>query len=192
MESIRVHLPEDLRMNDDEFFRFCQDNPDLKFERRKNGDIVFMANTGGETGNYNFELSVDFGVWNRQVRFGKFFDSSTAFRLSDTSIMSPDISGIAQNRWDELNPEQRRKIVALCPDFILELRSPNDRLKDCFEKMEDWTANGCRLGWLIDLTNQITYIYRPNQERQEIVGLGQLSGEDVLPGFSLDLAALTA
>ncbi|QHV97099.1 Uma2 family endonuclease [Spirosoma endbachense] len=192
MESIRVHLPEDLRMNDDEFFRFCQDNPDLKFERRKNGDIVFMANTGGETGNYNFELSVDFGVWNRQIKFGKFFDSSTAFRLSDTSIMSPDISGIAQNRWDELNAEQRRKIVALCPDFILELRSPNDRLKDCFEKMEDWMENGCRLGWLIDLTNQITYIYRPNQERQEIAGLGQLSGEDVLPGFSLDLAALTA
>jgi Uma2 family endonuclease len=192
MESIRVHLPEDLRMNDDEFFRFCQDNPDLKFERRKNGDIVFMANTGGETGNYNFELSVDFGVWNRQVRFGKFFDSSTAFRLSDTSIMSPDISGIAQNRWDELNAEQRRKIVALCPDFILELRSPNDRLKDCFEKMEDWMTNGCRLGWLIDLTNQITYIYRPNQERQEIAGLEQLSGEEVLPGFSLDLGALTA
>jgi Uma2 family endonuclease len=192
MESIRVHLPEDLRMNDDEFFRFCQDNPDLKFERRKNGDIVFMANTGGETGNYNFELSVDFGVWNRQVRFGKFFDSSTAFRLSDTSIMSPDISGIAQNRWDELNAEQRRKIVALCPDFILELRSPNDRLKDCFEKMEDWMTNGCRLGWLIDLTNQITYIYRPNQERQEIAGLEQLPGEEVLPGFSLDLGALTA
>lgn len=190
MESIRVHLPEDLRMNDDEFFRFCQDNPDLKFERRKNGDIVFMANTGGETGNYNFELGVDFGLWNRQTRFGKFFDSSTAFRLSDTSIMSPDLSGIAQSRWDTLTTEQRRKMVPLCPDFVLELRSPNDRLKDCFEKMDDWMDNGCRLGWLIDLTNQLTYIYRPGQERQEINGLKQLSGEDVLPGFSLDLARL--
>lgn len=190
MESIRVHLPEDLRMNDDEFFRFCQDNPDLKFERRKNGDIVFMANTGGETGNYNFELGVDFGLWNRQTRFGKFFDSSTAFRLSDTSIMSPDLSGIAQSRWDTLTTEQRRKMVPLCPDFVLELRSPNDRLKDCFEKMDDWMANGCRLGWLIDLTNQLTYIYRPGQERQEVNGLELLSGEDVLPGFSLDLARL--
>jgi Uma2 family endonuclease len=177
-------------MNDDEFFRFCQDNPDLKFERRKNGDIVFMANTGGETGNYNFELGVDFGLWNRQTRFGKFFDSSTAFRLSDTSIMSPDLSGIAQSRWDTLTTEQRQKMVPLCPDFVLELRSPNDRLKDCFEKMDDWMDNGCRLVWLIDLTNQLTYIYRPDQERQEINGLKQLSGEDVLPGFSLDLARL--
>ncbi|GAB3948513.1 Uma2 family endonuclease [Spirosoma harenae] len=190
MESIRVHLPEDLRMNDDEFIRFCQDNPDLKFERRKNGDIVFMANTGGESGNYNFEIGADFAIWNRQTRFGKFFDSSTAFRLPDTSIMSPYVSAITQSRWDILTPEQRRKILHLCPDFVLELRSQSDRLKDCFEKMDDWMANGCRLGWLIDLTNQLTYIYRPNQDREEVNGLGQLSGEDVLPGFVLDLRTL--
>lgn len=190
MESIRVHLPEDLRMNDDEFTRFCQDNPDLKFERRKNGDIVFMANTGGETGNNNFELNVTFGIWNREVKFGKFFDSSTAFRLSDTSIMSPDVSAISQSRWDELTPEQRKKIVPICPDFVLELRSQSDRLKDCLEKMDDWMDNGCQLGWLIDLSNQITYVYRVNQAPQQIVGLGLLSGEDVLLNFSLDLSTL--
>lgn len=190
MESIRVHLPEDLRMNDDEFTRFCQDNPDLKFERRKNGDIVFMANTGGETGNKNFEISADFAFWNRRVKFGTFFDSSTALRLPDTSIMSPDVSAISQDRWASLTSEQRRKIVPMCPDFVLELKSPNDRLKDANEKMDDWMANGCRLGWLIDPDEQKTYIYRPDQEIQEVNGLEQLSGEDVLPGFMLDLAAL--
>ena len=191
MESIRVHLPEDLRMNDDEFVRFCQDNPDLKFERRKNGDIVFMANTGGETGSNTFEIAARFAVWNWQARFGTFFDSSTAFRLPDTSIMSPDVSAITQSRWDELTPEQRRKIVPICPDFVLELRSQSDRLKDCFEKMDDWMANGCRLGWLIDLATQITYIYRLNQAPQEVTGMGLLPGENVLPNFSLDLLTLT-
>ena len=190
MESIRVHLPEDLRMNDDEFTRFCQDNPDLKFERRKNGDIVFGANTGGETGNKNFEISADFAIWNRQTKFGKFFDSSTAFRLSDTSIMSPDVSAIAQDRWDSLTPEQRRKIVPLCPDFVLELKSPNDRMKDAKEEMDDWMANGCRLGWLIAPDEQKTYIYRPDQEPREISGLGQLSGETILQCFTLDLTTL--
>lgn len=102
----------------------------MKFERRKNGDIVFIANTGGETGNHNFELSVNFGVWNRQTRFGKFFDSLTAFRLADTSIMSPDVSAITQSRWETLTVEQRRKILPLCPDFVLELRSQSDRLKE--------------------------------------------------------------
>lgn len=177
-------------MNDDEFTRFCQDNPDLKFERRKNGDIVFVANTGGEIGNYNLEIGTDFGIWNRQARWGLFFDSSTAFRLPDTSIMSPDIAGLARSRWDGLTGDERKKILLLCPDFVLELRSPSDRLKDAKEKMDDWMANGCRLGWLIDPVEPKTYIYRAGQETQEVSGLGKLSGEAVLPGFLLDLATL--
>ncbi|MBC8153656.1 MAG: Uma2 family endonuclease [Bacteroidetes bacterium] len=190
MEAIRVHLPEDLRMNDDEFVRFCRENPNLKFERRKNGDIVFVANTGGESGNKNFEISADFAIWNRKARLFYFFDSSTAFRLPDTSIMSPDVAGIVPSRWESLTPRQRVEYVPLCPDFVLELRSATDRLKDANEKMADWMANGCRLGWLIDPVNQTTYVYRPAQEPEIIVGLGVLSGETVLPGFELDLALL--
>ena len=190
MESIRVHLPEDLRMNDDEFFRFCQDNPDLKFERRKNGDVIFMGLTGSETSSDNSELNADFVIWNRQNRFGKVFDSSGGFTLPDGSIMSPDVAVVEASRWALLSIEQRKTFAPLCPDFVLELRSQSDRLKDCREKMDDWMTNGCRLGWLIDLNNQITYIYRPNQEPQEVAGLGLLSGEDVLPDFTLDLANL--
>jgi len=190
MEAIRVHLPEDLRMNDDEFFRFCQDNPDLKFERRKNGDIIVMGQTGSETGANNSEINADFVIWNRQSRFGKVFDSSTGFRLPDSSIMSPDVAVVERSRWEAITPEQRKSFAPLCPDFVLELRSQSDRLKDCFEKMNDWMANGCQLAWLIDLDNRITYIYRPEQERQEVEGLVILSGETVLPGFTLDLGQL--
>jgi len=190
MESIRVHLPEDLRMNDDEFFRFCQDNPDLKFERRKNGDIVLMGLTGSKTSSENSELNADFVIWNRANRFGKVFDSSGGFTLPDSSIMSPDVAVVERNRWEALTTDQRKTFAPICPDFVLELRSQSDRLKDCFEKMDDWMANGCRLGWLIDLVSQTTYIYRPGQEREEVTGLGQLAGEDVLPGFTLDLANL--
>jgi len=190
MEAIRVHLPEDLRMNDDEFFRFCQDNPDLKFERRKNGDIIVMGQTGSETGANNSEINADFVIWNRQSRFGKVFDSSTGFRLPDSSIMSPDVAVVERSRWEAITPEQRKSFAPLCPDFVLELRSQSDRLKDCFEKMNDWMANGCQLAWLIDLDNRITYIYRPEQDRQEVEGLVILSGETVLPGFTLDLGQL--
>ena len=190
METIRVHLPEDLRMNDDEFFRFCQDNPDLKFERRKNGDIILMGQTGSETGANNSEINADFVLWNRKVKFGKVFDSSSGFRLPDTSVMSPDVALIAKARWDALTPEQRKSFAPICPDFVLELRSQSDRLKDCFEKMNDWMDNGCRLAWLIDLDNELTYVYRAGQDREEISGLIMLSDEDVLPGFTLDLGQL--
>lgn len=177
-------------MNDDEFFRFCQDNPDLKFERRKNGDIIVMGLTGSQTGNENFEIGLDFGIWNRKVKFGKVFDSSSGFRLPDTAVMSPDVAIIAKARWESLTPEQRKTFAPLCPDFVLELRSQSDRLKDCFEKMNDWMANGCRLAWLIDLDDQLTYVYRAGQDREDIPGLVTLSGEAVLPGFTLDLGQL--
>lgn len=190
LETVRMHIPEDLRMNDDEFFRFCQDNPDLKFERRKNGDIIVMGQTGSETGANNSEINADFVLWNRKVKFGKVFDSSAAFRLPDGSVMSPDVSVMSMERWERLTATQRKKFAPVCPDFALELRSQSDRLKDCFEKMDDWMANGCRLAWLIDLDEQKTYVYRPAQEREEVAGTPVLSGEDVLPGFALDLNLL--
>ena len=190
METVRVHFPEDLRMNDDEFFRFCQDNPGLRFERRKNGDIIFMSLTGGETGNRNFELSIDFGIWNRQSKWGYFFDSSTAFRLSDTSVMSPDVAGVCKSRWEALTAKERRRFVPLCPDFVLELLSPSDRLTDAQQKMDDWMANGCQLGWLIDPGTKTAYIYQSGHAMKIYSGAALLSGEPTLSGFTLDLDQL--
>ncbi|MBO0952703.1 Uma2 family endonuclease [Fibrella forsythiae] len=190
METVRVHFPEDLRMNDDKLFRFCRDNPGLRFERRKNGDIIFMSLTGGETGNQNFELSIDFGIWNRQSKWGYFFDSSTAFRLSDTSVISPDVAGVSKSRWEALTEKERRRFVPLCPDFVLELLSPSDRLVDAQQKMEDWMANGCQLGWLLSPATSTAYIYRSNQEVVVYETTHPLSGEDILPDFMLDLSQL--
>ncbi len=120
-----------------------------------------MSLTGGETGNRNFELSIDFGLWNRQSKWGYFFDSSTAFRLSDTSVMSPDVAGISKSRWEALTDKERRRFVPLCPDFVLELLSQSDRLADAQQKMDDWMANGCQLGWLLDPRNKTAYVYTP-------------------------------
>ena len=182
-----MHFAEDMRFSDDEFVRFCDDNPSLRFERRKNGDIVLMSLTGGETGNRNIEIGADFVFWNRGSKWGYFFDSSTAFRLPDTSVLSPDVAGVSRTRWESLTEQQRRKFVPLCPDFVLELKSPSDRLADAKQKMTDWMDNGCQLGWLIDTDTRTAYIYRPNQEPEEITGLTTLSGEAILPDFDLVL-----
>jgi Uma2 family endonuclease len=164
-----MHFPEDLWMND------------------KNGDIIFMSLTGGETGNRNFELNIDFGLWNRQAKWGYFFDSSTAFRLPDTSVMSPDVAGVGRERWESLAPRQRRQFVPLCLEFVLELKLPSDRLTDNKSKMDDWMNNGGSLGWINDPDTQTDYIYRARQDMEEIHGLTSLSGESVLPNFTLTL-----
>lgn len=192
METTVLHFSETTRMTDEEFFLFCQDNPELKIERTKQGNIILMALTGGETSTQNSEVNAEFVLWNRQTRFGKVFDSSGGFRLSDTSILSPDVAIVAQARWEALSLEQRKKFPPICPDFVLELKSPSDRLRDAQAKLQDWLDNGCRLAWLLDSETQIAYVYRPGQPVEEKRGFaGQLlSGEAVLPGFTLALDLL--
>ena len=188
METACLHFPEDLQLTDDEFFRFCRDNQGLRFERRKNGDLILKSLKGGKLGNQTFELSIDFVFWNRQSKWGYFFDSSTAFRLPDTAILSPDVAGVCGDRWEALTEQQQSKFVPLCPDFVLELLSPSDRLADAKGKMTEWLANGCQLAWLLDPATRTAYVYRPNVPVATVEAVTQLSGEDVLPSFVLTVS----
>jgi Uma2 family endonuclease len=173
------------RLTDDEFFELCRMN-DLRMERTATGNIIIMEPTGGETGNFNFEVSGELRDWNKSHKEGKAFDSSTGFKLPNTSIKSPDVAWVAKERWEKLPVELRKKFPPLTPDFVIEIRSESDTLSDLAEKMEEFMENGCRLGWLIDREAQETHIYRADGSRDEKVPFSEpLSGEDVLVGFIL-------
>ncbi|MGB3237381.1 MAG: Uma2 family endonuclease, partial [Geitlerinemataceae cyanobacterium] len=118
---------------------------------------------------------------------GVAFDSSGGFILPNGARRSPDASWVSRQRWESLTPEQRRGFVPLCPDFVVELRSATDRLSKLQEKMLEYRENGARLGWLIDPQNKRVEIYRPGQEVEVLEHPMELSGEDILPGFVLNL-----
>lgn len=187
MTAVTVNLNSIIKLTDDQFYQLCRDNPDVKFERNASGEIIIMPPTGGETGNRNFELSADFAIWNRQYRLGVCFDSSTCFKLPNGADRSPDVSWIKQERWDTLTPEQKEKFPPIAPDFVLELMSPTDSLKKTQEKMQEYMKNEVRLGWLIDRKTRRVEIYRLRQEVEVLESPTELSGEDVLPGFVLNL-----
>lgn len=137
-------------MTDDEFFYFCQENSDYKFERDATGNIKPMAQTDGDTGERNSELTADLTIWNRKTKLGFVYDSSTGFRLPNGATRGPDAAWISAERRNTLTPEQRKKFPPLCPDFIVELISELDSRRETEEKMREYIHNGCRLGWLID------------------------------------------
>jgi len=177
--------------SDDEFYEFCQDNPDLTFERDANGKIILMPNTGGKTGRLNSELNFQLVSWNKAHKLGVTFDSSTTFRLPSTAMRSPDAAWTAQARWDGLSAKEQEQFPPLCPDFVIELRSRTDSLPGLQKKMQEWIKNGCRLAWLIDTKGQVVYLYRPGKDVQKISFFDTaLSGEEVLPGFQLNLSEL--
>ncbi|MBW4504790.1 MAG: Uma2 family endonuclease [Scytonema hyalinum WJT4-NPBG1] len=187
MMNVTLQLPPVLKLTDEQFEQLAAANRDLQLEVTAKGELIIMPPTGGETGNRNFEVYIDLGIWNRQNLLGKAFDSSTGFRLPNGATRSPDASWVKMERWDALTAAQKKKFLPLCPDFAVELVSESDELEDVQEKMQEYIANGLRLGWLINPKDKQVEIYRPNQEVEILQSPRTLQGEDVLPGFVLDL-----
>ncbi|MBD2119388.1 Uma2 family endonuclease [Trichocoleus sp. FACHB-262] len=187
MAVFTISLEPVIHITDEQFYELCQANPDVKLERSVAGELIVMAPTGGETGSYNSEINADFVIWNRQTRLGKVFDSSTCFKLPQGGDRSPDVAWVALERWNALSPEQQRKFPPIAPDFVLELLSPTDSFEKTQAKMQEYMRSGVRLGWLIDRDNRRIEIYRTSEPVEVLAAPNQLSGEDVLPGFVLNL-----
>lgn len=177
-------------LTDEQFYQLCRANPDVKFERNAQGKIIIMAPTGGVTGNRNVEISADFVIWNRQSKLGIVFDSSTCFKLPNGANRSPDVAWVRQDRWEALTPAQQASFPPIAPDFVLELMSPSDTLPETSAKLQEYLANGVRLGWLIDRKTRRVEVYRSGQPVEVLDAPTHLAGEDVLPGFILTLAAV--
>ncbi len=177
-------------ITDEEFEKICRENRDRKFERTAQGELVIMSLTGGSTGERNAELNGQLWLWNRQAKLGHIYDSSTGFRLPNGAIRSPDAAWVSQSRWDELTPEQRKKWVPLCPDFVVELKSPSDDIADLQTKMLEYQENGLKLGWLIDPDRQLVEVYRADRSMELLSNPEEISADEIMAGFVLKLAGI--
>ncbi|MEH2064518.1 MAG: Uma2 family endonuclease [Nostoc sp.] len=187
MSALTLQFPPALKLTDEEFEQLIAVNQELRLELTAQGELVIMSPTGGETGERNLDIEGQLWFWNRQNKLGKAFNSSTGFKLPNGATRSPDASWVKIARWEALTPQQRKKFPPLCPDFVVELVSETDDLEDTQAKMREYIKNGLRLGWLINPKNRQVEIYRCNQAVEVLQSPRNLSGEDVLPGFLLDL-----
>lgn len=192
-DDYAIHLDAILKnISDEEFFEMCRQNPDMRIEMSKEGDVIFMPPTGGETSGHNFDLVLDFGTWVRRDGTGKGFESNALFVLPDGAKRSPDMSWIRYDRWNQLSLEERKSFPHICPDFVVELRSPSDSIKTVKAKMVEYIENGAQLGWLIDPQQKKVYVYQPDAEVIELDHPTSISGEPLLKGFTLDLTTYFA
>lgn len=187
MTAITLNLNSLIKLTAEQFYQLCAENPDLKLERNANGELIVMPPTGGETGKRSLTAGAQLWNWNDRTELGEVFDSSTGFTLPNGADRSPDASWVEKSRWSALTPQERDKFIPLCPDFVIELLSPSDSLKKTQEKMQEYIENGCRLGWLINRKKREVEIHRPGRNVEVLQSPQTLSGEDVLPGFVLNL-----
>lgn len=187
MTALTLNLKPVIQLTDEQFFQLCQVNENLRFERTATGELIIMPPAGGETSNRNGKLNQQLYNWADADGTGIAFDSSTGFKLPNGADRSPDAAWLKLERWNALTQQQKERFLPLCPDFVVELLSPSDSLKVTQEKMKEYRDNGTRLGWLVNRKSRQVEIYRQNQEVEVLENPATLSGEDVLPGFVLNL-----
>ena len=190
MTTLTLNLNPIIKLTDEQFFQLCQENENIRLERTAKGELIIMSPAGGEASNRNAGLTAQIWIWNEQNKLGKVFDSSTGFKLPNGANRAPDASWVILERWNALTSEQKKKFPPICPDFVVELMSPSDSLKETQDKMKEYRDNGARLGWLINRKSRQVEIYRQGAEVEVRSSPATLSGEDVLPGFVLSLESI--
>lgn len=177
-----------IQLTHEQFYQLCLANRDVVMERSPKGELIIVTPIGGEGGIQEASLISKVGVWNEQTGLGVVFSASTIFNLPGGGDRSPDVAWVKRDRWESLTQAEREKFPPICPDFVIELRSRTDRLTPLQAKMQEYLQSGLRLGWLINPQDRQVEIYRPNQPVETLLYPVTLSGEDVLPGFSLSMS----
>jgi Uma2 family endonuclease len=190
MTAFTLNLNPLLKLTTEQFYQLCVENRDLKLELNAQGHPIVIPPTGGETGRSNASLILQIGLWNQQNQLGEVFDSSTGFTLPNGANRSPDVSWIEKSRWDALSKSEKEKFIPLYPNFVIEIMSPSDTLKEVREKMKEYMENGCLLGWLINRKKQEVEIYRLGREVEVLQSPQTMSGENVLPSLVVNLSQI--
>jgi Uma2 family endonuclease len=179
--ALLIRYPKNRVLDDDALLALSSANPELRFEQTAQGDLIIMPPAGTETGGRDADITIDLGIWARQNGKGKVFSSSTGFRLPNNAVRSPDASWVSFEKLSKLSKIQYEKFAPLCPEFVIELMSPSDSLKDAQEKMREYMENGAELGWLIDPGEKCVYVYTASgvetlEQPESVAGVGRLEG----------------
>jgi Uma2 family endonuclease len=185
-----LNLNSVIQLNSEQFQQLCSANPESKLELTARGELIIVSPTGGESGIKNTEILYQLQAWNKRNRLGVVFDSSTMFQLPSGAFRSPDAAWITLSRWNELSQREKESFPPIVPNFVIELRSPSDRLKELQDKMQEYIDNGVQLGWLIDPKTKQVEIYRVDRPKDLLENPSTLSGENILSGFILELAEI--
>jgi len=190
------HIPAELielthqSVTPEQFEQLCIEYSELRLELTSTGELIVMPPTGSETGRSNSNLTYQLEAWARTDGTGICFGSSTGFTLPNGAIRSPDASWAKRDQWELLTNEQKQGFGPFCPDFVVELRSRTDRVIQLRAKMVEYLENGASLGWLIDPFERRVYVYRPDQDVVLLENPETVSGDPLLPGFTLNLTEL--
>jgi Uma2 family endonuclease len=187
-----LRIEPDSLMDDEHYFDFCQQNPKLRIERTAEGKIVVMPPVGLGSGDQEFQVGVQLGIWAARDGRGRAYGPTVEFILPNRAGRAPDASWVSYAQLSKLTTDERDKFPHLCPEFVIEVTSPSDRMKMLKAKMQEWIDNGAQLAWLIDGRSRTVTIYRQGREPEELADPAVVVGEGPVKGFRLKMSNVWA
>ena len=176
-------MPVSTLMTAEQFFEL---SAELTHAELVEGELQNMTPSGSEHGGIAFELMGELRDYLKKHRLGKGFnDSGFVTQRDPDTVLAPD--GAFVSREKLAGTGVPTTFFPFAPDLALEIISPHERLKDVERKAQRWLAAGTRLVWVINPRNRTATIYRPDASPTVIDEHGDLTGEDVLPGFRVRL-----
>src|SRR5215213_7604086 len=163
-QLIPPHLIGLTHVTHDQFEELCAEYPELRLELTSSGELIVMPPTGYSTGKRSLNLVYQIAAWAKRDGTGVGFGTDTGYTLPNGAIRGPDVSWMRREKADNVSKDERDRFAHICPDFVVELRSPGDRLPPLMNKMDEYIENGALLGWLIDPKKRRVYVFRPGEE----------------------------
>ena len=183
--TLPVRLTPESPMSDEAFLEFSAENDPLRMEREPNGEILVMTPAGSKTGLVNQRIGRFIEEWSERDGRGVTFDSSAGFKMPNGAIRSPDSAWARKERWEALTEAEQDGISPMCPEFVIELVSPKDRLPIVRKKMLEWIANGAELAWMIDPKRRAVEVFRAGMVPEVWENPTSVQGTGCVRGFEL-------
>ncbi len=184
-----IRIRPETPLTDLELMRFSRENRPLRMEREPNGEILVMTPTTFSTMIMNQRVCYFLQAWTLEDGSGVSSGPDGGYKLANGAMRSPDAGWISSTKVDRMTDSQKeREYTPFAPDFVIELRSPTDRLADARAKMKEWVANGVDLAWLIDPKRKVVEVYRPGEAPEVHVEPSSVQGTGPVRGFELVMA----
>jgi Uma2 family endonuclease len=174
-----------------EFLAFCDKFPDCLLEYTAEGVVIVMPPTDPENSERVVETVAQLRNWAREHGPGHVMGPDGGFFLANGARRSPDAAWFDAARWKAAQTPGTR-FPMFAPEFVIEVRSPSQRIRPLREKMEEYIANGVQLGWLIDPMDRTVTIYRPGRVPETLTNPASVAGEGPVAGFRLNLERILA
>jgi len=156
-----------------------------------NGEIVKRASPNTPHQRASFNLSVEFGIYNRKQNVGKFFTAPYDVYFDEhTAGVQPDLLFVSKER-DFIIKENNGIVGA--PDLVVEIVSKGSIDKDREIKKEVYERFAVEEYWIVDPIYQTVEVYKLKEARYRLFSFAEEKGNitsSVLPDFEMDVQVI--